>query len=74
MQKTLPHCINIGNVKINSLVSLSPLAGITDFVLRKLIREYTPDCLLMTEMISSEALVQKSEANITFTNYKKERL
>ncbi len=70
MQKTLPHCINIGNVKINSLVSLSPLAGITDFVLRKLIREYTPDCLLMTEMISSEALVQKSEANITFTNYK----
>ncbi len=70
MQKTLPHCINIGNVKINSLVSLSPLAGITDFVLRKLIREYSQDCLLMTEMISSEALVQKSEANITFTNHK----
>ena len=70
MQKTLPHCINIGNVKINSVVALSPLAGITDFVLRKLIREYSSDCLLTTEMISSEALVQKNEANIVYTNNK----
>ena len=62
--------LNIGGVIINSVVVLSPLAGITDFVLRQLIREYSKDCLLMTEMISSEALVQKSDASITHTNEK----
>lgn len=62
--------LNIGGVTINSVVVLSPLAGITDFVLRQLIREYSKDCLLMTEMISSEALVQKSDASITHTNEK----
>lgn len=62
--------LNIGGVTINSVVVLSPLAGITDFVLRQLIREYSEDCLLMTEMISSEALVQKSDASITHTNEK----
>ena len=62
--------LNIGSVSINSVVVLSPLAGITDFVLRQLIREYSKDCLLMTEMISSEALVQRSDASITHTNEK----
>ena len=62
--------IKIGNVEINSCVSLSPLAGITDFVLRQLIREYSNNCLLTTEMISSEALVQRPDCNISFTNKK----
>ncbi len=62
--------IKIGNVVINSRVSLAPLAGITDFVLRQLIREYSPTCLLTTEMISSEALVQRPDCNITYTNAK----
>lgn len=50
-------------------VSLAPMAGITDIVLRKLIREYSNTCLITTEMISSEglrnvhdcAIIQKSE-------------
>lgn len=43
---------------IKSRVSLAPMAGITDYVLRSLIRKYSPDCLLTTEMISSEFLAQ----------------
>lgn len=66
--KSEKKCLNIGNVKINSIVALSPLAGITDYVLRTLIREYSKDCLLMTEMISSEALVQKPDNTITVTS------
>ena len=62
--------LNIGGVIVNSVVALAPLAGITDFVLRQLIREYSKDCLLMTEMISSEALVQRKDASITHTNEK----
>lgn len=66
----LPKFINIGDVTINSIVSLAPLAGITDYVMRKLIREYSPTCLLTTEMISSEALVQKHDTYITHTDKK----
>lgn len=43
---------------IKSRVSLAPMAGITDYVLRSLIRKYSPNCLLTTEMISSEYLAQ----------------
>lgn len=68
--KTQSSVIKIKDFKLNSRVSLSPLAGITDYVLRKLIREYSKTCLLTTEMISSEALVQKNDANISFSDYK----
>lgn len=43
---------------IQSRVSLAPMAGITDYVLRSLIRKYSKSCLLTTEMISSEFLAQ----------------
>ena len=43
---------------IQSRVSLAPMAGITDYVLRSLVRKYSPDALLTTEMISSEYLAQ----------------
>lgn len=53
--------VKIGNLVINSCVSLAPMAGITDYVLRNLIREKSPNCLLTTEMISSEALVNETK-------------
>ncbi len=43
---------------IASRVSLAPMAGITDYVLRSLVRRYSPEVLLTTEMISSEYLAQ----------------
>lgn len=43
---------------IKTKVSLAPMAGITDFMMRDLIRNYTQDSLLTTEMISSEFLRQ----------------
>lgn len=43
---------------IKSKVSLAPMAGITDYVLRSLVRRYSKTCLLTTEMISSEFLAQ----------------
>lgn len=41
------------------------MAGITDYVLRSLVRKYSPECLLTTEMISSEFLAQNVETEIT---------
>ena len=49
---------------IASKVSLAPMAGITDYVLRSLIREHSNTCLLTTEMISSEALSQVKDTDI----------
>ena len=49
---------------ITSKVSLAPMAGITDYVLRSLIREHSETCLLTTEMISSEALTQVKDPTI----------
>lgn len=49
---------------ISSRVSLAPMAGITDYVLRSLVREHSKNCLLTTEMISSEALTQVKDTDI----------
>ena len=50
---------------ISARISLAPMAGITDYVLRSLIREQSPSALLTTEMISSEALTQVKDTVIT---------
>lgn len=41
---------------IKSKVMLSPLAGVTDKVFRKLVRKWAPDSLLFTEMINATSL------------------
>ncbi|MCI1274231.1 MAG: tRNA dihydrouridine synthase DusB [Clostridiaceae bacterium] len=50
---------------IKSKVALAPMAGITDYVLRSLIRKYSTNCLLTTEMISSEFLKQVPDSVIS---------
>ena len=50
--------IKIGNVLLKSPVMLAPMAGITDLPYRQLIRRFSKDSLLTTEMISSEMLMQ----------------
>lgn len=53
---------------IQSKVSLAPMAGITDYVLRSLVRKYSKNALLTTEMISSEFLAQVKGGDITKRN------
>lgn len=58
------NTIQIKDLKINSLVMAAPLAGISDLVFRSIMREFNQDSLLVTEMISSEALKSKREHKI----------
>lgn len=51
--------LKIGNLTLDTNVSLAPMAGITDYVLRSLVRKFSKTCILTTEMISSEALMQE---------------
>ncbi len=53
---------------LQSKVSLAPMAGITDYVLRSLVRRYSKTCLLTTEMISSEFLAQQRN-KISLTDF-----
>ena len=62
--------IQIGSFNINSKVISAPLAGITDYVLRNLVREYSKDCLVTTEMISSEGLAQREISPISYSDGK----
>lgn len=63
--------LNIGNLKLNSQVTLAPMAGVTDTVLRQLIRLFNKDCLLVSEMVSSEALKMNPDQSI-LTHVKEE--
>ena len=41
---------------ITSKVMLSPLAGVTDNIFRRLVRKWAPNSLLFTEMINATSL------------------
>jgi len=56
--------IKIGNKELNSRLMLAPMAGITDTVLRSMVRQMDKECLLVTGMLSSEALVNNPHAKI----------
>lgn len=57
--------MEIKNILAKTRVSLAPMAGITDYVLRSLVREQSETCILTTEMISSEALHNVKETDMT---------
>jgi len=58
--------IKIGDFELKSNVILAPMAGITDTAFRQIIRDFSKDCLLVTEMLSSEALMWNKEQSITY--------
>lgn len=66
--KTEPE-LKIGNTKLKSRVIAAPMAGITDTVLRQIIRLYSKNSLLMSEMLSSEALKFNKEQKIIRHSY-----
>ena len=57
MPQTQKQHINIGEVKVPGKVYIPPMAGFTDLPYRVLCREYDPDVLMSTEMLSSKAMV-----------------
>jgi tRNA-dihydrouridine synthase B len=53
----------IGELALKSRVYVPPMAGVTDVVFRKIMRDIDPHCLLATEMVSSKALLHKPDTN-----------
>lgn len=65
MSQISPKLSNLG---LKSQVSLAPMAGITDLILRQLVRSYNSDVLLTSEMISSEALNNNKSCKVIDTD------
>lgn len=63
-QETLRN-LTIGGINLDSLVALAPMADFTDTVLRSLVRNYSKNCLLMSEMVSSQSLKYNNTQSIT---------
>ena len=60
----------LSKLGLKSNVSLAPMAGITDLILRQIVRSYNSDILLTSEMISSEALKNNKSCNVIDTDEK----
>jgi tRNA-dihydrouridine synthase B len=60
-----PGCFNIGTVEIAPATILAPMAGVTDTVFRRLIRNQGGCGLLMTEFTSSHGVAHSARAKNT---------
>ena len=53
LKEKLSHPLKIGSVEVKSRVLQSPLSGVTDLVFRRLVRRYSTDSMMYTEMVSA---------------------
>ncbi|MCL2339002.1 MAG: tRNA-dihydrouridine synthase family protein, partial [Proteobacteria bacterium] len=72
--------INLKNLTIKTPVFAAPMAGITDWPTRQILRKCAPSAPIVTEMISSHSLIEnrkkilKTNNNRNFDNYATETL
>jgi nifR3 family TIM-barrel protein len=65
-QKPIEICGSKGRLLLHSRVVLAPMAGVTDTVFRGLVRQWAPQSLICTEMISSNSLVHNKRGMTAF--------
>ena len=53
LKEKLSQPLRIGSVEVKSRVLQSPLSGVTDLVFRRLVRRYSPNSMMYTEMVSA---------------------
>ena len=71
--------LKLSNLTIDTPIFAAPLAGITDWPYRQILRKCAPNAPIMTEMISCHSLIQNQKNKQTnnarnFDNYKNENL
>lgn len=63
--------INIANLTTEGFVYIPPMAGVTDIVYRTICRDYDPDVILATEMLSSRSLIYAAKNKQSFEHSKR---
>ncbi|MBE9047417.1 tRNA dihydrouridine synthase DusB [Pleurocapsales cyanobacterium LEGE 10410] len=61
LKSKLTTPLKIGSVVVESRVLQSPLSGVTDLVFRRLVREYAPQSMMYTEMVSAKEIHHLTE-------------
>ena len=61
LKKKVSSPLTIGSLILNSRVLQSPLAGVTDLAFRKLVRRYSPNSMIYTEMFNATELCHLRE-------------
>nr|WP_290228288.1 tRNA dihydrouridine synthase DusB [Trichocoleus desertorum] len=56
LKSRLSSPLKIGSFEVNSRVLQAPLSGVTDLVFRRLVRRYSPDSMMYTEMVQASGL------------------
>jgi tRNA-dihydrouridine synthase B len=64
--------LNIGNVKCKNNIFLAPMAGITDLPFRLICERFEPG-LVVTEMVSSKALLYNDDKTKKLLNIEDEK-
>lgn len=59
--------LQIGNLTLSSNVILAPMSGVTDLPYRKTVRKFSPNCLVVSEMTASRAILKNCEKAIKKT-------
>ncbi|PYV50629.1 MAG: tRNA-dihydrouridine synthase [Acidobacteria bacterium] len=61
MQARVPHSVQIGSVRISPATVLAPMAGVTDTVFRRFIRNLGGCGLIMTEFTSADGVLRAKD-------------
>ena len=59
--RVVPSALNIGGVRISPATVLAPMAGVTDTVFRRFIRNLGGCGLIMTEFTSADGVLRKKD-------------
>src|SRR5256885_5783270 len=59
----------IGRVRLESPLGIAPMAGMTDSAFRRLVKKHGGCGLVVTEMVSSEALVRGIDRTLEYAEY-----
>jgi tRNA-dihydrouridine synthase B len=64
--------MNIGSVRLESPLVVSPMAGMTDTAFRRLVKRHGGCGLVVSEMVSSEGLVRGIDRTLEYAEYTEE--
>ena len=73
LQEKLSQALKIGSVEVKSRVLQSPLSGVTDLVFRRLVRRYSPNSMMYTEMVSATEIHHLKPRSSTRSMFYNER-
>src|SRR5262245_18432182 len=65
--------MNVGRVRLSSPFAISPMAGMTDSAFRRLVKRFGGCGVVVSEMVSAEAIVRGIDRTLEYPEFKQEQ-